>query len=141
MIRNGFNFLDSGLFLNDNNFRGGLFNFIFCIFLLDDSFSGIDYFGTVNCAYGSRFSLYNRLNFDFRNGMTSDAFVFDLSDVTRVSVDFVVDDLFASVGEDDAVRASYDLSITRLGMTKIVVRRLIFDGVGKTVRSRWLNND
>ena len=49
-------------------------------------------------------------------------FVFDLSDVTGVSVDFVVDDLFESGREDDAVRASYDLSITRLGMTKIIIR-------------------
>ena len=70
--------------------------------------------------------IFKRIILIFRRGfvfgIASDAFVFDLSDVTGVSVDFVVDDLFESVREDDAVRASYDLSITRLGMTKIIIR-------------------
>ena len=64
-----------------------------------------------------------------------EAFVIDLSVVTGVSVDFVVDDLFASVREDNAIRASHSLAVARLRVAKIVVRWLIFDGVSKAVRS------
>ena len=83
--------------------------------------------------------IFKRIILIFRRGfvfgIASDAFVFDLSDVTGVSIDFVVDDLFASIGEEDVVRASHSLAIARLRMTEMVVRRLIMDGVRKAVRS------
>ena len=67
-------------------------------------------------------------------GVLGDALVLDLSDVTGVSVDFVGDDLLAAVGEDDTVRAGDRLAVAGLGVAKIVVRRLILDGVSEAVR-------
>ena len=86
--------------------------------------------------------IFKRIILIFRRGfvfgIASDAFVFDLSDVTGVSVHFVVDDLFAPVREDDAVRAGHSLAIARFSVAEIVVRWLVFDGVSEAVRRRRL---
>ena len=60
--------------------------------------------------------------------------VLDIGDVA-VLIGLVGDDLSATVGEDDAVRTGHYFTIAALLVTKVVVRRLILDGVGKVVRA------
>ena len=72
-------------------------------------------------------------------GILGDALVLDISDVT-VLIGLVSDDLSAAVGQEDAVRASDDLTVAALRVTVVVVRRIILDGVRVTVRLRGLKN-
>ena len=88
------------------------------------------------------FSIREDLIFSSRGGISSslvfwvlgDAFVFNLGDVTGITVDFIGDDLLAAVGENDAVRTGHNLAVAGLGVAEIVVRRLIFNGVSEAVR-------
>ena len=66
------------------------------------------------------------------------ALVDDVGHVTGVSVHFVVDDLRAAIGQQDAVGAGDDFSVAALLVSVVVVRRIVFDGVGEGVRHRRL---
>ena len=66
------------------------------------------------------------------------ALVDDVGHVTGVSVHFVVDDLRAAIGQQDAVGAGDDFSVAALLVAVVVVRRIVFDGVGEVVRMRRL---
>ena len=65
--------------------------------------------------------------------MVGDPLILDLSNVTRVSIDSVVNNLFSSVGKEDVIRAGHDLTVARFSVAKIVVRWLVFDGVIEAV--------
>ena len=68
------------------------------------------------------------------------AFVFDVGSVS-VTVSLVGDDLGASVGEKDSVRAGDYFAIARFFVSVIVIGSLVLDGVGVTVRLRGLYID
>ena len=71
-------------------------------------------------------------------GVLGDTFVLDVGHVAGVAIDFVVDGLDAAVGQQDAVRAGHDFAVAHLLVTVVVVRRIVFDGVGEVVRMRRL---
>ena len=68
------------------------------------------------------------------------AFVFDVGGVS-VTVSLVGDNLGASVGEKDSVRAGDYFAIARFFVSVIVIGSLVLDGVGVTVRLRGLYID
>ena len=71
-------------------------------------------------------------------GVLGDTFVLDVGHVAGVAIDFVVDGLDAAVGQQDAVGAGDDFAVARLLVAVVVVRRIVFDGVGEAVRMRRL---
>ena len=62
----------------------------------------------------------------------------DISDVTRVAVDVVVDVLATAVGEDDVVRSLGVITVAGLVVTHIDVVVVVLDGVIESVVCRGL---
>ena len=65
-------------------------------------------------------------------------FVLDLSDVTRVAIDVIVDDLAAAVGENNEVRSLGVVTFALLVVAHIDVGVVVLDGVVEGVVSGGL---
>ena len=55
--------------------------------------------------------------------------VLDISDVTGVAIDVIVDGLLAAIGENNGVRAGGLVTITGLVLAHVNVRVIVLDGV------------